>query len=124
MKIKITQLDKLFSEYIRRKSDGICSSCGKNRGWKNLQASHYLSRRKASVRFDEDNVAAQCFTCHMDFHGNPEAHRNWKIEQIGMGRYVLLLRRGEKLLVGKNKMTPVKKEALRRELKRKIADLV
>ena len=48
-KTLITKLDKVFSEYIRRryaKNDiATCVTCGKKDHWKKLQAGHFMSRK-------------------------------------------------------------------------------
>jgi len=86
MRIKIDPLDKLFSEYIRRraiKDAGGCEWCGKPKfdiqkengttlpAWKQLDCAHFIGRRKVSVRYDPDNAIGTCkLGCHnaMDNH--------------------------------------------------------
>src|SRR4030042_1340747 len=75
MKIKKSKLDKLFSRYIKAR-DKVCQRCDGKTG---LQCSHYHSRRKRSVRWDEDNACLLCFGCHIYFHGEPlKATEFWK----------------------------------------------
>lgn len=71
MKIRRDPLDVLFSEYIRKRSKGYCARCGKYYGWKRLQACHFHSRRKKSVRYDPDNACACDFGCHQYLDSNP-----------------------------------------------------
>ena len=71
MRVKIDPLDKLVSEYIRKRSGGYCERCGKYYGWQNLQTCHFHSRRKRSVRWDTDNLVALDFGCHTHLDGNP-----------------------------------------------------
>ena len=85
MRIKISPLDKLFSEYVRRRDKGICQRCGANRGWKNLQCVHYHSRRKRSVRFDDANAIAACLGCHQFFHENPDEFKAFMRQRLGAG---------------------------------------
>ena len=64
------ELDKIFSEYIRRKySDSggcaTCFTCGKKAYWKELQAGHFITRSALATRFDEDNVRPQCIGCNI-----------------------------------------------------------
>ncbi len=64
-----TKLDKLFSEYVRRRyadhaGQSKCVTCGKVDHWKNLQAGHFMSRRHHSLRWDEVNVQVQCVACN------------------------------------------------------------
>ena len=65
-----TKLDKLFSEYIRRRyanHDGTvsCFTCGIVKHWKEQQAGHFQSRRHHSTRWDEKNVQVQCKSCNI-----------------------------------------------------------
>lgn len=67
--------DKIFSEYIRRKSatpDGYvrCVSCSKVEHWKNVDAGHWLSRRFAATRYNENNVWPQCRYCNRFLEGS------------------------------------------------------
>jgi len=69
----IKKLDVIFSQYIRRRKavDGIaeCVTCGRKNEWKKLQAGHFISRTKYSVRWNEDNVQVQCYSCNMHGQG-------------------------------------------------------
>jgi len=69
----VTKLDKVFSEYIRRryaKNDiAECVTCGKKDHWKNLQAGHFMSRKHYATRFDEENVEVQCVACNVYRYG-------------------------------------------------------
>jgi hypothetical protein len=64
------KLDKLFSEYIRRRNvdhlDRVkCFTCGVEKHWKEQQAGHFQSRSHHSTRWDEVNVQVQCVKCNM-----------------------------------------------------------
>ena len=63
------KLDKIFSEYVRRRDskDGIvrCCTCGEHHHWKQIQCGHFISRRYMSTRFDEKNTGPQCAACNM-----------------------------------------------------------
>lgn len=65
----VTKLDKVFSEYIRRRyaKNGIaeCVTCGKKDHWKNLQAGHFMSRKHYATRWDDENVQVQCSACNV-----------------------------------------------------------
>lgn len=69
----IDKLDKVFSEYIRRRyaknEISECVTCGKQDHWKNLQAGHFMSRKHYSTRWDEDNVQVQCNACNVFRYG-------------------------------------------------------
>ena len=72
-KTLITKLDKVFSEYIRRRyaknEIATCVTCGKKDHWKKLQAGHFMSRKHYATRFDEDNVEVQCSACNVFRYG-------------------------------------------------------
>lgn len=69
----VDKLDKVFSEYIRRRyaKDDIaeCVTCKRKDHWKNLQAGHFMSRKHYSTRWDEDNVQVQCNACNVFRYG-------------------------------------------------------
>ena len=69
----VTKLDKVFSEYIRRRyaKNGIaeCVTCGKKDHWKNLQAGHFMSRKHYATRWDDENVQVQCMACNVYRYG-------------------------------------------------------
>ena len=71
------KLDKLFSEYIRKRDSdhrGICKciSCGKEAEafGGSTHAGHLFSRRYLATRFDEKNVNSQCAYCNTFLNGN------------------------------------------------------
>lgn len=61
--------DKYFSLYVRHRdsTDGMaeCITCGTSKPIKQMQAGHFVSRRVNALRFDEENVNAQCTGCNM-----------------------------------------------------------
>lgn len=69
----VNKLDKVFSEYIRRRytknNIAECVTCGKKDHWKNLQAGHFMSRKHYSTRWDEENVEVQCMACNVYRYG-------------------------------------------------------
>jgi len=81
-KPKISTLDKklwkLFSEYIRKRDclqstktteAGECITCKKIIPYKKLQAGHYIPRQIRNVRYNEQNINAQCYACNMFYGG-------------------------------------------------------
>ena len=72
-KTLIAKLDKVFSEYIRRKDAkndiATCVTCGKKDHWKKLQAGHFMSRKHYATRWDEENVEVQCQACNVFRYG-------------------------------------------------------
>jgi len=94
--IKRDPADIAFSKYIRLKHKK-CQRCGRvgegNLGIDGLQASHYKSRHKESVRFDFENVDCLCVSCHKYFTDHPNEYDEWKIGQLGEKAYDLLILR-------------------------------
>ncbi len=83
---QIAQLDKLFSEFIRKKAmlNGGCERCHTpKKDYKQLQCSHFHGRRKRSVRFDPDNAVGLCGACHLYFGANPTEHVKFFLERLG-----------------------------------------
>ena len=85
MKIRITQLDKLFSQYIRERADWKCERCFTQyqRGSRGLHCSHFWGRAKRGVRWDTRNGNSICMGCHLFFHAHPAEHHAWKLKQMG-----------------------------------------
>ena len=68
-KTLIKKLDKVFSEYIRKRDTdkngyGLCCTCAKRLHYKDAHAGHFMSRRHYATRWDEENVALQCVSCN------------------------------------------------------------
>jgi len=85
--MKLSYLDKLFSEFVRKramKNAGGCERChaGKS-SYKSLQCSHFHGRRKRSVRFDIDNACGICAGCHLFLGANPSEHVKFFQERLG-----------------------------------------
>ena len=83
MRVKINPTDKLFSQYMRLKSKGICERCGQYKGYTHLQVSHFHGRRKRNTRWDEENCCVLCMGCHMYLHANPSEHVKFFQERLG-----------------------------------------
>jgi len=65
----INKLDRIFSEYIRKRDadkKGVCKciTCQREFKWDELDAGHFISRKEMSVRWDERNVKSQCHYCN------------------------------------------------------------
>ena len=90
MKIRCDSLDALFSEFIRKRSNGFCERCGKYYGWERLQCCHFHGRSKRSVRFDEANACALCFGDHQYFHSRPLEFVEWFKQRLGEQGFDLL----------------------------------
>ena len=63
----VAELDKLISIIVRRR-DRRCVTCGSDR---NLQCSHFYSRRHLSIRFDLRNCHAMCADCNRRHNSDP-----------------------------------------------------
>lgn len=91
--IKIFPVDIAFSRYIRLKHKK-CQKCGRlgegDEGIHGLEASHYFSRGKWGIRFDENNVDCLCKSDHLKFHKHPYEYDKWKLEQLGKRDFDLL----------------------------------
>ena len=81
-------LDRVFSEYIRRRDADqngliICISCGKIAPWKESDCGHYINRKHNSTRYDEKNCNAQCRSCNRFDEGNIQGYRKGLISKYG-----------------------------------------
>ena len=84
------KLDKLFSEYIRRRNaDHLgrvkCFTCGDEKHWKEQQAGHFQSRSHHSTRWDEVNVQVQCVKCNMYRQGEQYKFGMYLDQRFGDG---------------------------------------
>lgn len=75
------KLDKVFSEWIRRRDRDICFTCG-NKG---THAGHYILRRHMNTRWDERNVHCQCVRCNVFEYGNMDVYALRLQTQYGDG---------------------------------------
>ena len=85
---KLDTLDRIFSEYIRRRDSdengiGRCISCGKIVHWKEADAGHFVNRSHMSLRYDEKNVNLQCRACNRFDEGNAIGYSHGLIEKYG-----------------------------------------
>ena len=90
MRVKIDPLDKLVSEYIRKRSGGYCERCGKYYGWKGLQACHFHGRSRKSVRYDEENLVACDFGCHIYLDSHPLEKVEFFLQRLGQDKFDML----------------------------------
>jgi hypothetical protein len=75
----IAELDKVTS-IIVRKRDRKCVTCG---SYRNLQCSHFYSRRYLIIRFDLRNCNAMCGRCNIRHNSNPFPYLNFMHEHYG-----------------------------------------
>lgn len=114
MKIRIDKRDQIFSKLIRLRAAWMCDRCMKffplGHG---LQCSHFFSRRHQATRYDPDNAAAHCFTCHMYLGENPIEFTAWIKKHLGDVRYEALQLRHRQVV----KRTKAELEELYQHLK-------
>jgi len=84
--LKLAQ--QVFNKWIRlRDADQGCISCGNPLGTK-YDAGHFWSAGgHSAVRFNHDNVHAQCVACNQHKHGNLIAYQKALIAKIGSQKY-------------------------------------
>lgn len=75
--------DSAFSIYIRKRDRGKCYTCGKVAHWKEMQASHFVSRNHNNTRYDEDNVKCACYQCNVMFDGNKDVFAFRLVQDYG-----------------------------------------
>jgi NinG protein len=88
-------LDAEFSRFIRARDDHTCQRCGKSYPpGPSLHASHFIGRSNRATRWDPENVDAACNGCHTFWEARKATdYRDWKINQLGLARFLLLLDR-------------------------------
>ena len=84
----INKLDRVFSEYIRRRDSDVlgrvhCITCGKVMPWKEAHCGHYISRRFMPTRYDEHNCHPQCPSCNTFKEGAHFIYRQRLVERYG-----------------------------------------
>jgi hypothetical protein len=96
-------LDKLFSEFIRRKyanQEGQvrCYTCGVTKDWKAIQNGHFVSRSHLATRFDEDNCRPQCVGCNVFGQGRVAVFASKLDQEIGEGTVARLYMQAQKIV--------------------------
>jgi len=72
---------KVFSEWIRKRDDGICFTCGTRKPWKQQQAGHFI--HKDCLDFNERNIHCQCVRCNHFKSGELGIYANNLIKKYG-----------------------------------------
>jgi hypothetical protein len=75
----IAELDKYTSIIVRRR-DRRCVTCGSTR---NLQCSHFYSRRYLAIRFDLRNCNTMCGFCNKRHNFNPFVYMRYMQKKHG-----------------------------------------
>lgn len=68
------KLDKIFSEYIRKRDKARCFTCGKQGEVKTMQCGHYVPRQHLVTRYSEINCNTQCVGCNVFKRGNMDEY--------------------------------------------------
>lgn len=76
----VVRLDQLIREIIKHR-DNTCCSCGKQDGV--YQVGHYIGRRHYSIRWDLQNVHAQCPGCNLYHNVNPAPYSAFMARTYG-----------------------------------------
>ena len=88
------KLDKVFSEYIRKRdthnSVFKCISCGRVLPYEQADCGHYINRKHMATRFDEMNCNAQCRSCNRFDEGNMQGYRRGLVVLYGEQQVTLL----------------------------------
>jgi 5-methylcytosine-specific restriction endonuclease McrA len=87
MKITITALDRLFSQYIRQRDGFTCQRCGKSAKPRGLHAAHIFGRGKKSVRWNPDNCVTLCLPCHRWVDSHQTEKEAWQRQRLGGSRW-------------------------------------
>jgi len=100
MSTALDRLDREFSLLVRTWANWRCARCGGDFSGEReeLHCSHFHSRRHNATRFDPVNAAALCWQCHWYLDHHPNAHKIWKLMQIGPERYEALAKRANTIV--------------------------
>lgn len=84
------ELDRLTSLIVRARDGRRCVLCGSR---KRIEAGHIFGRAHPPVRFDFDNLHAQCRACNKAHNRNHEPYIFWFCQRFGQGRFAALCER-------------------------------
>lgn len=99
--IKITKLDKLFSDFIRNRDEWTCQRCGTRYDppTNALHCSHFWGRANKATRYDPLNADALCYGCHARWEANKQGeYRDFKLAQLGDNEYDALEKRARSIV--------------------------
>lgn len=76
---------KIFSQYIRKRDNYTCVTCGKKGEGSGIHAGHYITKSVGGLAlyFHEKNVHAQCYRCNIHLSGNWTAYREFILRKYG-----------------------------------------
>ncbi len=90
------KLDRIYSEYIRRKDadEGgttSCVTCQKLLHWKDAHCGHFIKRQNRAARWLEANTHVQCVRCNTYLGGNDAVYAVFIIDRYGRETYDQLM---------------------------------
>jgi len=84
---KIKQLDALWARIIKLRAGNICEMCGQTSKSRGMQAAHYMGRVFHSTRWELDNGACLCTSCHIvDIDNDSKLKEDFFRKRIGSDR--------------------------------------
>jgi len=102
------KLWKYCSEFIKKRDGRVCITCGKEiKIGKGLHVGHFLPSKTCgfNLRYDEDNLAVQCFYENKNLGGFGAMYYVKMVEKHGQEFVDNLFRRYEEHLLNKEKWT-------------------
>ena len=81
------KLDDVFSLYIRKRDNNMCVQQGLSNCSGNMTAGHLITRYWESVRWDENNVFAQCSGHNLKHEHDPHEFVQWYVRKFGTESY-------------------------------------
>lgn len=101
----VKKLDKVFSEYVRKKhanKQGYvkCYTCEKKAYWQGegMQNGHFISRSSRALRWDEDNCRPQCYACNCMKYGQQYIFAQNLNKEFGYDKADELLQQSRKIV--------------------------
>lgn len=91
-----SKLDKVFSEYTRRKDAceygrTKCITCGTFMHWAEMDCSHWIRRSHMATRWMETNAHSACKMCNQVNDGEEDKHKAYIEERYGFIEVIKLL---------------------------------
>ncbi len=111
--MKLDPLDILFSKVIRLKARK-CQMCGRTD--RQLNCAHYIGRRYRATRWEEDNAACLCVSCHWEVDEFSAIKESFFKKKIGSDRM-------EELQIQARSFVKPDKIKIKEELKKKLKKL-
>lgn len=76
-----SELDRVFSLYIRAKYPKVCYTCGKQ--GVTLQCGHFIPRNILITRWEEKNCRPQCIGCNLFGNGRILDFEDHLVKELG-----------------------------------------